>query len=90
MTERPISPQGFSPTPVPYSARGTEPRCTGLPELFLRWFCKSFHHSLMHPIQGRYRCRKCLRTFPVDWNGSIKPHAIKPKGRVEAKGEAQC
>ena len=50
--------------------------------------CKLFHRdSIMHPSHGIYRCRKCLRTFPVQWEGSLKPQAIRPNGRIFQQGE---
>ena len=45
-------------------------------------WCRNFHGTPMHPIDGLYRCRRCLRTFPVEWEGSpTKPKTIKPSGR---------
>jgi hypothetical protein len=50
-----------------------------------RW-CRMVHrHSLMHPTHGVYRCRRCLRTFPVEWEGKTsKPRADSPSGHVES------
>lgn len=40
-------------------------------------FCRIFHGRPMHPFRGEYRCRVCLRSYPVRW-GSI------PKARPDA------
>ncbi len=31
------------------------------------FWCKSMHPDPMWPAHGRYRCRKCLREYPVPW-----------------------
>ncbi len=36
------------------------------------WWCRLFHNELMRPVGGVYRCRACLREFPVPWE---QPHA---------------
>ena len=35
---------------------------------FRRRWCKLFHASLMHPVNNRVQCGRCLETFPVRWN----------------------
>jgi hypothetical protein len=50
----------------------------------LAFICRAFHGRPMHPIQGQYRCRRCLRTFPVGWEVPIKARAVGPHGVVEA------
>jgi hypothetical protein len=52
-----------------------------LTSLLALW-CRLTHGRPMHPIQGQYRCRRCLRTFPVAWE--IKARAVGPRGAVEA------
>jgi hypothetical protein len=32
-----------------------------------RLICRLFHGQPMHPVAGVYRCRRCLRTWPVPW-----------------------
>lgn len=31
------------------------------------FWCKTVHPSPMWPINGHYRCRTCLREYPVAW-----------------------
>ena len=47
------------------------------------WICRTFHGKPRHPHHGKYECRKCLRTYPVPWEGTTKPQAISPAGRVQ-------
>jgi hypothetical protein len=30
-------------------------------------WCQLMHPAPMWPVNGRYRCPKCLRSFPVAW-----------------------
>jgi hypothetical protein len=59
----------------------------------MRWlsqfWCRHFHgQSIMHPAHGQYRCRKCLRAFPTQWEGApTKPQVASPEGQLR-KGEA--
>ena len=32
----------------------------------IRW-CRTFHPETFWPVHGHYRCRACLRTYPVPW-----------------------
>lgn len=50
-------------------------------ENLLRAWCRQFHGPVMHPVMGVYRCRRCQRTYLVDWEARIKPVPISPKGR---------
>src|SRR5262245_26596624 len=37
---------------------------------FLRFgklYCRMFHRSISTPVNGRYRCWKCLREFDLEW-----------------------
>lgn len=52
-------------------------------ENLLRAWCRRMHGAPMHPIMGVYRCRKCQRTYLVDWEARIKPVPISPKGKVK-------
>ena len=45
-----------------------------------RLWCKFAHTSVMWPIHGQYRCRTCLRLYPVPW----EPHEAKVELRPEA------
>lgn len=31
-------------------------------------WCDLMHDDIMWPVDGRYRCRTCLREIPVEWN----------------------
>lgn len=35
--------------------------------LIRNWWCYKTHPAPMWPVGGKYRCPKCLRTFPVPW-----------------------
>lgn len=35
----------------------------------LDFWCRMFHGRPMHPIHGQYICPRCLRAFPVPWEG---------------------
>ena len=30
-------------------------------------YCRLFHKSISRPVQGKYRCWKCLRQFELEW-----------------------
>jgi hypothetical protein len=30
-------------------------------------YCRLFHRSISHPVNGKYRCWKCLREFQLKW-----------------------
>jgi hypothetical protein len=30
-------------------------------------YCRLFHKSISRPVQGKYRCWKCLREFELEW-----------------------
>ena len=32
-------------------------------------WCKKVHTDPMWPMHGRYICRRCLREYPVSWEG---------------------
>jgi len=36
-------------------------------ETLLSWWCRWTHDDLLWPVNGRVRCRVCLRTHPVRW-----------------------
>ena len=31
------------------------------------WWCLRMHDSVMWPAHGKYRCRTCLREYPVEF-----------------------
>jgi hypothetical protein len=43
-------------------------------EVVERQWCRAFHGEPMWPVNGQYRCRECLRTYPVAWSNS-RPEA---------------
>lgn len=49
-------------------------------------WCRVMHSEPMWPVNGKYRCRKCLREFPVAWEeGLRKPRpAVIPAQPVPA------
>jgi hypothetical protein len=32
-----------------------------------RLYCYSFHSAISHPVNGKYRCWRCLREFELGW-----------------------
>ncbi len=42
--------------------------------------CRLLHGRPMHPVNGQYRCRRCLRTWPVPWERIPKPRPDAPAG----------
>jgi hypothetical protein len=30
-------------------------------------WCQAMHSDAMWPVKGEYRCRTCLRSYPVAW-----------------------
>jgi hypothetical protein len=39
-------------------------------------WCRTFHPETLWPVHGHYRCRACLRTYPVPWQ---EGNALAPK-----------
>lgn len=37
---------------------------------FSEFWCKRLHSKAMWPIHGRYVCSRCLREYPVEWEGA--------------------
>ncbi len=35
-------------------------------------WCRVMHPDPMWPVNGKYRCRKCLREFPVAWEQDLR------------------
>jgi hypothetical protein len=35
-------------------------------------WCRLMHPDPMWPVNGTYRCRKCLREFPVAWEQDLR------------------
>lgn len=48
-------------------------------------WCKQTHGRPFHPVQGMYRCRVCLRQYPVPWSEIPKPKPIAPRGAVRQR-----
>lgn len=42
-------------------------------ERITEFICRHFHGEPYAPVCGVYRCRKCLRTYPVPWNEKPLP-----------------
>jgi hypothetical protein len=36
-------------------------------------WCQKMHTRAMWPIHGKYTCSRCLREYPVTWEGLPKP-----------------
>jgi len=32
-------------------------------------WCRQMHREAMWPIHGKYVCKRCLREYPVEWEG---------------------
>jgi hypothetical protein len=32
-----------------------------------RLYCRLFHRSISRPVNGKYRCWKCLQQFEIRW-----------------------
>jgi hypothetical protein len=30
-------------------------------------YCHLFHRTISRPVEGKYRCWKCLREFELEW-----------------------
>jgi hypothetical protein len=30
-------------------------------------YCRMFHRAISRPVEGKYRCWKCLREFELEW-----------------------
>ena len=45
-------------------------------------WCRLAHAEAMWPVQGYYRCRVCLRTHPVPWEG--RENGRRPRAGVVA------
>lgn len=49
-----------------------------------RWiaaqYCRVFHgpNAMMHPVAGRYRCRECLREWPVEFEAGMERPQLPP------------
>jgi hypothetical protein len=45
-------------------------------------WCQAMHSDAMWPVKGEYRCRTCLRSYPVAWEAEAKePAASHAAGR---------
>ena len=36
-------------------------------------WCRKMHGEAMWPIHGKYVCKRCLREYPVAWDGHVPP-----------------
>lgn len=32
------------------------------------WFCKEFHTKITRPVNGKYHCLTCGKTYRAPWN----------------------
>jgi hypothetical protein len=39
-------------------------------------WCQFAHPAPMWPVKGRYRCPKCLRSYPVAWEQTDERQAV--------------
>lgn len=46
--------------------------------LSIRW-CRTFHPEPLWPVHGHYRCRACLRAYPVPWQ---EGDTLPPKASI--------
>jgi hypothetical protein len=38
-------------------------------------WCRKMHNEAMWPIHGKYVCKRCLREYPVAWEGRAAAEA---------------
>jgi hypothetical protein len=50
-------------------------------ERILAAWCRNMHGAPMWPVNGKYICRKCLRSHTVEWGGK-RPAEPLPAGAV--------
>jgi hypothetical protein len=53
-------------------------------ERLAQWWCRLAHPAPMRPVCGRYRCPRCLRTYPVPWEQpavQLVPARVRPAAR---------
>jgi hypothetical protein len=31
------------------------------------FYCRRFHNGISRPVNGKYRCWRCLREFEIEW-----------------------
>jgi hypothetical protein len=43
--------------------------CAALGEMW----CQTMHSDAMWPVKGEYRCKTCLRSYPVAWESKTEP-----------------
>lgn len=57
-------------------------------ERLLVLWCRLMHHATMWPINGRYECRICGRTYAVPWESErlVRPLNVAPEERVFESG----
>lgn len=36
-------------------------------------WCRKMHTEAMWPIHGKYVCKRCLREYPIEWQGRVAP-----------------
>lgn len=41
-------------------------------------WCELMHDDIMWPVDGHYRCKICLREYPVEWNETGNAAAQTP------------
>ena len=52
-------------------------------------WCHFAHSEFMWPVNGEYRCRRCLRTYPVPWaNAKARSSASHATHTVERREAA--
>jgi hypothetical protein len=48
---------------------------------FQDYWCYAFHAAPRWPVNGRYRCPSCDRTYPVPWENNEPRHACREGGK---------
>jgi hypothetical protein len=41
--------------------------CTRMVTAIGNLYCRSFHRAISRPVNGKYRCWRCLREFGLEW-----------------------
>jgi len=52
-------------------------------------WCKRMHRGAMWPIHGKYVCPRCLREYPVAWDGDRLEASAAPMAQSMAGLTAQ-
>ena len=46
-------------------------------------WCQAMHSDAMWPVKGEYRCKTCLRSYPVAWEAKEASPSHAPSERTQ-------